>query len=250
MAFVNPLRMLRGMKAMVFAAGIGSRLKELTRETPKCLMQAGGKTLLEHVLIKLKAAGVTEVVINTHHLAEKITSYLADKKNFGLTVHISYESSLLDTGGGLRKAAAFFKGEDAFIVHNSDIYCTSDINALVDAHRSKSALATLAVMHMNTHRGLFFDTSMKLVGWTEEHAAQTINARLLAFSGISVCSCGLLDFMDHRDTFSIVDTFLKASRATGRVRGELISCDQWIDIGTPETLKTLQTRLSESKKSL
>jgi NDP-sugar pyrophosphorylase family protein len=239
-----PLRMLRSMKAMVFAAGLGSRLKELTKDTPKCLMQAGGKTLLEHVLRSLMSVGVTEVVINTHYRAEKIEAYLAEHNNFNLQIHLSHETTLLDTGGGLKKAAHFFKGDKAFIVHNSDIFCTSDLTSLVQQHRDSDAIATLAVMRRASNRGLFFDPSMRLCGWTGEDNAPPEGSTLFAFAGISICSAELLDFMDSRDRFSIIEPFLCAARKAGRVQGSIIDAQQWIDIGTPENLATLQRKLS------
>lgn len=233
------------MKAMVFAAGIGSRLKELTQTTPKCLMQAGGKTLLEHVLLKLKHAGVTELVINTHHLASQVATYLEQHDNFGLTIHISYEQRLLDTGGGLRNVQNVFNNQDAFIVHNADVYCTSDIEALVREHRAHSAVATLGVVKRNTTRGLFFDSSMRLVGWTGEPVEPKTRASLFDFSGISICSSELFSYMGSNDTFSIIEPFLRAARASHRVFGSPIEPQEWIDIGTPETLSALQERLRD-----
>lgn len=232
--------MLVTMKAMVFAAGIGSRLKELTRHTPKCLMQVGGKTLLEHVLVALKEAGVLEVVINVHHLPDMITSYLASKDNFGLRIHISHEQSLLDTGGGLRRVRSLFEHEDQFIVHNSDIYSTIDLRSLVQEHRTQQALATLAVMQRESKRGLYFDHAMRLVGWTSEGKLPPPRSQLFAFSGVSVCSGALFTYMNSREVFSIIEPFLAASRASGRVYGSLVTPTVWSDVGTPESLKALQ----------
>jgi MurNAc alpha-1-phosphate uridylyltransferase len=231
------------MKAMVFAAGVGSRLKELTKETPKCLMQVGNKTLLEHVLLKLAHVGVDEVVINVHHLPYMITSYLAQHDNFGLQIHISHESALLDTGGGLLKARSFFEGEDAFIVHNSDIYSTIDLSSLVHNHLSRRADATLAVMKRASKRGLFFDDCMRLVGWTEEQTPPPDDAQLLAFSGISVCSGRLFRYMTSQGPFSLITPFLEAARDSGQVYGVHITPEIWSDIGTPESLKALQEKL-------
>lgn len=244
--------MLKDMKAMVFAAGIGSRLKEFTKDTPKCLMQAGGQTLLEHVLLKLQKVGVSEVVINVHYLADKVTSYLAEKKNFGLSIHISHEQNLLDTGGGLQKVKGVFENEKSFIVHNSDIYCTSDLSTLIAAHNQASAVATLGIVQRETSRGLYFDPSMRLVGWTgaaqgSEAQQSGSGAVLFDFSGISVCSHEIFSYMDSRDRdsikFSIIEPFLKAARSSRRVFGSPIDPEQWIDIGTPETLSLLQERL-------
>jgi MurNAc alpha-1-phosphate uridylyltransferase len=232
------------MKAMVFAAGVGSRLGELTKATPKCLMQAGGKTMLEHVIDHLKAVGVTEVAINLHHHPEQIKQLVAQKSSFGLQVVFSQEQELLNTGGGLKNLRSFFEGEERFIVHNSDVYCTHSLALLVDEHRNRGALATLAVMKRSSKRGLFFDSEMRLAGWTEEKMPVPDTMQLRAFGGISVCSGEIFQFMDERSSFSIIEPLLRASRATGRVVGHEIDANTWIDIGTPEQLAVLQKRLA------
>jgi NDP-sugar pyrophosphorylase family protein len=232
------------MKAMVFAAGIGSRLKELTKSTPKCLMQAGGKTMLEHVIDHLKRVGVTEIAINLHHHPDQIRTFVEEKKQFGLQVTFSEEPALLNTGGGLKQLRAFFEGEERFIVHNSDVFCSHDLGSLVQAHKDHNALATLAVMKRESKRGLFFDSDMRLLGWTEEAAPQPSDAQLFAFGGISICSGEIFQCMDERSEFSIIEPLLRASRATHRVLGAEIDPKTWIDIGTPEQLAVLQKRLS------
>lgn len=231
------------MKAMVFAAGVGSRLGELTKATPKCLMQAGGKTMLEHVIDHLKAVGVTEVAINLHHHPEQIRQLVAQKNSFGLRIVFSEEQELLNTGGGLKNLRSFFEEEERFIVHNSDVYCTHSLALLLDAHRNRRALATLAVMKRSSKRGLFFDSEMRLVGWTEEKMPVPDTMQLRAFSGISVCSGEIFQFMDERPSFSILEPLLRASRATHRVFGDEIGASTWIDVGTPEQLAVLQKRL-------
>ena len=231
------------MKAMVFAAGVGSRLGELTKANPKCLMQAGGKTMLEHVIDHLKAVGVTEVAINLHHHPEQIRQLVAQKNSFGLRIVFSEEQELLNTGGGLKNLRSFFEEEERFIVHNSDVYCTHSLALLLDAHRNRGALATLAVMKRSSKRGLFFDSEMQLVGWTEEKMPVPDTMQLRAFSGISVCSGEIFQFMDERPSFSILEPLLRASRATHRVFGDEIDANTWIDVGTPEQLAVLQKRL-------
>lgn len=231
------------MKAMIFAAGIGSRLKELTRETPKCLMQVGGKTILEHVVDRLKQAGVTAIAINVHHHAEKVTQFIQDKNNFNLEVLVSHEPTLLDTGGGLKKVAPFFAGQDAFLIHNADIFSTIDLGKLIEHHRAHNALATLAVMDRPSKRGLYFDPSHRLVGWTGEKEPPP-SASLLSFCGISVASHELFSYMGNDEVFSIIKPFLSAARATNRVRGEIVAGVDWTDIGTPEQLEALRKRIA------
>ncbi len=233
------------MKAMIFAAGIGSRLQELTRETPKCLMPVGDKTMLERVVDRLKRAGVSAIAINVHHHAEKVERFVRNQGNFGLEVLISHEPTLLDTGGGLKKVASFFSGEDAFLIHNADIYSTIDLRNLVERHRSLNAIGTLAVMEHPSPRGLYFDTSHRLVGWTGEKT-QPPSSSLRSFCGISVASHEVFSQMGKEDTFSIIKTFLNAARSTQRVWGEVISDPTWTDIGTPEQLEALRHRIARS----
>lgn len=231
------------MKAMIFAAGIGSRLQELTRDTPKCLMQVGDKTMLERVVDRLKAAGVSAIAINVHHHAEKVERFVRDRGNFGLEVLISHEPTLLDTGGGLKKVASFFSGEAAFLIHNADIFSTIDLRRLVERHRTLKAVGTLAVMDLPSPRGLYFDPSQHLVGWTGEKTPPP-SSTLRSFCGISVASHEIFSHMGNEDIFSIIKTYLSAARSTHRVWGEVISDVSWTDVGTPEQLVALRQRVA------
>lgn len=231
------------MKAMIFAAGVGSRLKELTRDTPKCLMTIGEKTILELVVERLKGAGVSALAINVHHHADQVARFLRDRNNFGLEVLVSHEPSLLDTGGGLKKVASFFSGEDAFLIHNADIFSTVDLEKLVDQHRSRQAIGTLAVMSRPSPRGLYFDSSHRLVGWTGEKTPPP-SGTLLSFCGISVASHEIFSHMEREDVFSIIKTFIAAARSTNKVWGEVVSGVDWTDIGTPEQLTALRSRVA------
>ncbi len=206
-------------------------------------MPLGSSTILEHVISQLKRVGVQEIVINLHHFPDQITDYLKRHSNFGLTVHLSHEPELLDTGGGLKQAKRYFEGERAFLVHNSDIYCTESLAPLLEIHKAKDAVGTLGTMLRQSKRGLYFNTDSQLVGWTEEQIAAPLDSSLLAFSGISICSSEIFNFMDSRAKFSIVESFLSASRATGRVYSAEIDPTKWVDIGTPEKLAELRARL-------
>lgn len=232
------------MKAMIFAAGVGSRLKELTRATPKCLMEVGGKTMLERVVDRLKEVGVTALAINTHHHAQQVTDFIKSKSYFGLEVLVSHEPVLLDTGGGLKKVSPFFAGEEAFLVHNADIYSDIDLARLVEVHRSKNAVGTLAVMTRPSKRGLYVDSQHRLVGWTQEEKPAPEEATLYSFCGISVASHEIFSHMPAEGAFSIISSFLAAARATNRVYGELVTGADWTDIGTPEQLEQLRSRIN------
>jgi NDP-sugar pyrophosphorylase family protein len=206
-------------------------------------MPVGETTMLELVISRLKAAGVTSVAINVHHLAEQVTHYVHAKNDFGIEVVFSHEQTLLDTGGGLKKMRSFFENEDAFIIHNADIHSTCDLTALVDLHRTKKAIGTLAVMERASTRGLYFDANGVLVGWTQESQGAPEDGRALAFAGISVASGELFSFMESNDTFSLIRPYLAASRGTGRVWAAPIPSEDWIDIGTPEHLARLRELL-------
>lgn len=232
------------MKGMIFAAGIGSRLKEFTKDRPKCLMIVGGKTLLEHVVSRFKSAGITEVMINIHHHHQQVIDFVSQHSQFGISVSFSYEEKLLDTGGGLKKVRDFFTGENSFLIHNSDIYSDAPLSALIHHHTTHNCTATLAVMTRQSSRGLYFDNQHRLVGWTSELPSLTPqNSKLLAFSGISVASADLFQYMPNEESFSLIVPFLNASRANKRVEGFEIDGVDWTDIGTPESLIALQEKL-------
>lgn len=231
------------MKAMVLAAGVGSRLKHLTKSRPKCLMEIGKSTMLEIVIERLKAAGVREIMINLHHLPDMITEYVKSKSSFGIDVSFSYEKDLLDTGGGIKRVRSFFQEEDLFLVHNSDVFSELDLNELIQFHRNSRALATLPVMSRESRRGLYFDSQDQLVGWTGENIQPPAGARLLAFSGMHALSGSIFKYMGEKESFSIIEPYLVAARAGERVLGYQMQDVFWLDMGTPEDLEELRRRV-------
>ncbi len=162
------------MKAMILAAGLGTRLRPLTDTRPKALVELSGRTLLEITLTRLRTFGVTEVIINVHHFADLIIDYLKSNKNFGMRIEISREDVLLDTGGGLKKAAWFFledpirpdsrQKDEPFLLHNVDVISNIDVRAMLQFHTENQALATLAVQSRETSRPLLFDDHNQLRG--------------------------------------------------------------------------------------
>ena len=232
------------MKAMVFAAGVGSRLREVTKDTPKCLVDIGGQTILEHVVTRLKATGVSAIAINVHHHSDKVIAFVKSKAYFGLEVAFSHEPTLLDTGGGLKRLAPFFSGEELFLIHNADIYSDIDLHSMVEAHRSRDAIATLAIMNRESKRGLYFDSRDRLIGWSEDSTSRVSQGKLFGFCGVSVASPLIFNFMDDTATFSIIRPFLAAAQATERVYGHVYPGSDWVDIGTPENLQRLRDRLA------
>lgn len=235
------------MKAMIFAAGLGTRLKPLTDHMPKALVPVAGRPMLEHVILKLKAAGFNELVINIHHFGEQILDFLRANQNFGLTIHISDERDcLLDTGGGIRKAEPFFRGNEPFLVHNVDILSDTDLKALYEYHRQSGNDATLLASRRKTVRYLLFDDEKRLCGWINKDTLQTKpegfaynpeHHHEYAFSGIHVISPSLFHYMDERWTgkFSIMDFYLQTCHEA-RIGGRLTDTLRLIDIGKPETL--------------
>lgn len=238
------------MKAMVFAAGLGSRLGEITQSLPKCLVDIGGQTILAHVLQQIARSGIREICINLHHHGEQIADYLKDHDNFGLRVEFSRETSLLETGGGLKKAASFFEGSEPFLLHNSDVYSDVDLSSMIAAHNHSHPLATLAVMDRSSSRRLLFDEKEELVGWEnrEKPARELVRnageVHALAFSGIHVVSPKLFDYMkDETGAFSITRTYFAAAKAGEVIRGFRMDSSFWLDVGTPERLASLREKI-------
>ncbi|HBX46320.1 nucleotidyltransferase family protein [Limibacterium fermenti] len=207
------------MKAMIFAAGLGTRLKPITDTLPKALVPVAGKPLLEHVVLKLKQAGFDEIIINIHHFGEQVIDFVRSQKSFGIRIEFSDErEKLLDTGGGIKKAAAFFDDGQPFLVHNVDILSDIDLGQLYEAHLHAQSLATLVVSERNTSRYLLFDSGGDLRGWINRLSGeikspdpyfQVAGHRPLAFAGIHVLSPEIFRYMkSFPDKFSIIDFYL------------------------------------------
>jgi len=231
------------MKAMIFAAGLGTRLKELTQHTPKALVKVGGITLLERTILKLKQAGIDEIVINAHHFAEQIVDFVSHR-DFGVNIHISLEKNLLDTGGGLKYAAHFFNDGKPFIIHNVDIISDIDLQKMYNFHSRQNAMATLAVRNRETQRYLLFDDNFLLCGrentkTNEKNIITTIPKstylQQFAFSGIQVVSSKIFSFMPEKDVFSITELYLFATQSQ-KIIGFLHNEGSWADMGKMEDI--------------
>jgi NDP-sugar pyrophosphorylase family protein len=234
------------MKAMVLAAGLGTRLRPLTDSHPKALVEINGRTLLEITLARLREFGVTDVVVNVHHFADLVVPYLAGKDNFGMKVEISREDVLLDTGGGLKKAAWFFPGDgrdEPFLVHNVDVISDIDLARMVEFHRSQRALATLAVQERKSSRQLLFDQEGLLCGRRfvnedrTELARQTEPLRPLAFCGVHVISPRMLAMMTESGAFSIIESYLRLAGEGERFVAFRADGAYWRDLGTVESIE-------------
>ncbi len=233
------------MKAMILAAGLGTRLRPLTNDRPKALVEVAGRTLLEITITRLKSVGVSEVMINVHHFGDMVVDYLKAKQNFGIRVEISREDVLLDTGGGLKKAAHFFleTPEEPFLLHNVDVISNIDLLRMVELHREKSALATLAVQDRETSRYLLFDEALQLSGrrlgreGTAEIVRSATRLQALAFSGIHVISPRLLPMMSEEGGFSIVTSYLRLAGQKEKILGFRADGFYWRDLGKPESVR-------------
>jgi len=229
------------MKAMLLAAGLGTRLRPLTDSKPKALVELGGRTLLEIALSRLASFGFREVIVNVHHFADQVTEYLEARRGFGLRVEISREEELLDTGGGLKKAAWFFlRGPDKpFLLHNVDVLSTIDFAKMVESHRAAGALATLAVQERESSRQLLFDASGRLCGRRRMGEPEGA-AKALAFSGIHVISPRLLGKMSETGAFSVIDSYLRLAREGEIVRAFRADAYYWRDLGRAADLEAAE----------
>ena len=234
------------MKAMILAAGLGTRLRPLTNDRPKALVEVAGRTLLEIAIARLREFGVSEVIVNVHHFAGMVTDYLRGKNNFGMRIEISEECTLLDTGGGLKKAAWVIREEGPaaapFILHNVDVISTIDLGRMLDFHNENQTLATQAVQQRQTSRYLLFDDQMRLCGrrLVKEQRTELVRPspqlQELAFSGIHVISPRLLGLMSEGGTFSIVQSYLRLAGEGERIVAYRADGDTWRDLGTPESV--------------
>jgi NDP-sugar pyrophosphorylase family protein len=240
------------MKAMLFAAGQGTRLQPMTNITPKCLAMAGGVTLLEHNIQYLKQAGVDSIVINVHHLADQVVGFV-ESNDFGVEVKISHEVELLETGGGLLKAKHHFESEAMFVVCNSDIYTDFDLTNLIESHRSSQNLATLAVAKRETTRYLRFNASSFLCGWEDRKNQNEITwsneeYETWAFNGLQVLSPAIFHYMhDLSERFSTISAYLAAARQGEKIAAYPIDNAFWLDVGTPQKLAQLDRYLSDEE---
>ena len=209
------------MKAMIFAAGLGTRLRPLTDNMPKALVPVAGKPMLQHVIERMKAAGFNEITINIHHFGEQIIDFVQANQQFGITIHISDErGELLDTGGGIKKARPFLDGDEPFLVHNADILTDVDLHKLYQHHLTNNADATLLVSQRNTSRYLLFDNDNRLKGWVNKTTGEvkpqgfSYNENKLselAFGGIHIISPRLFHLLEGEQwqgKFSIISFYL------------------------------------------
>ena len=237
---------------MILAAGLGTRLGPMTSERPKALVEVGGRTLLEINLARLRTFGIREVIINAHHFADMLADYLLAHQNFGMNIEVSYEEVLLDTGGGIKRAAHFFRDPDEpFLVHNVDVLSTIDFDRMLQFHIEKKALATLAVQERATSRYLLFDEKDQLCGRRAgldsppELVYPVANPRALAFSGLHILSPRIFSLLDEEGTFSVIPEYLRLAAQREPVFAFRAEQYYWRDLGRPENVYQAAREIAE-----
>lgn len=232
------------MKALIFAAGLGTRLKEHTSHKPKALVQLAGKPLLQHAIEKLIMHQITDITVNVYHFADQIITFLNNHPFSGVQIHLSDErEELLDTGGGLKKAASFLRGNEPILIYNVDVISNLDLTSLEHYHTNSGALATLVVRQRETSRYLMFDQQMQLAGWKNFSNGETrisrndlfSSSRPYAFSGIQVVQPEIFDLISEEGKFPIMDLYLRLAK-TQQIHGFIDNSSVWMDLGKPDQL--------------
>ena len=235
---------------MILAAGLGTRLRPLTNDRPKALVEVAGRTLLEITLSRLRGYGIREVIVNVHHFGDMVVNYLKQNDSFGMRIDISREEVLLDTGGGLKKAGWFFiedlESDEPFLLHNVDVISTIDLQRMVAFHRENRALATLAVQERETSRYLLFDEQDQLCGrrvgrdGADVIVRQSRETRALAFSGVHVISPRFLKMMNEDAVFSIITPYLRLAGQGEKITAFRAGGYYWRDLGKPENVARVE----------
>lgn len=230
------------MQAMIFAAGLGTRLLHETAHKPKALVEVGGKPLLQYAIEYLTGQGVSQIVINVHHFAAQVKSFLKTR-TWPVPVLVSDESDqLLDTGGGLKKAASLFKPNEPVVVYNVDILSSLDLRKLLQAHTSTGAEITLVVRNRQTQRYLLFDDRKRLSGWRNKRTGEELlvnhreNISEMAFSGIHIINPEIIQAFPEQSRFPIVPVYLELSK-NHPIYGYFDDSKLWMDVGKPAELE-------------
>ncbi len=246
------------MKAMIFAAGLGTRLKPLTNNKPKALVDIGGITLLEVVIRKLIFYDCKDIIINIHHFADDIIQFVRDRDSFGINIQFSDEREiLLETGGGLKKAAHFFDDGSAFLVCNADVMTDLNIKELYQAHLKNNSIATIAVQNRKTSRYFLFDKKHDLCGWTNiqtgaikmSRSIDIAETEKLALSTTHIIDPRIFEYMPDEDYFSMVDLYLAVAKQEN-IKAYIHDGDILMDIGKIEEIEKAEEAVKNVLKSI
>lgn len=238
------------MKAMIFAAGIGSRLKPLTDDIPKALIPVGGQPMLGALIRRLAKQGVSSFIVNVHHFSAQVIDYLNKEEFKGLKISISDESGkLLDTGGGLFRAAGFFSDGAPFLAYNVDVLCDINVNEMLEHHQAEGNLATLAVSRRNSSRLLLLDGQNYLKGWQDTKTGEVVRVTgavgkltPLAFSGIHIIDPAIFAFTRKNKPFPIIELYLRLAE-NYRIGVYIHEPYNWVDMGSADGLKKAEQLL-------
>jgi NDP-sugar pyrophosphorylase family protein len=232
------------VKALIFAAGLGTRLLEHTKNKPKAMVNLAGRPLINHAIKYLRSFGITDITFNVFHFADQIISYLNENHSFDINIHISDErDQLMDTGGGLKKAGIFLNGKEPILIYNVDVISNLDLNVLLKYHQEQKALATLVVRSRQTSRYLMFDQNLQLAGWKNVSNGETrisrpesfADAQPFAFSGIQIIQPQLLEMIIEEGKFPIMDLYLRLANNQS-IKAFIDDSNLWMDLGKPEEL--------------
>ncbi len=235
---------------MIFAAGLGTRLKPFTDHSPKALAEVNGRSLLEHNIRYLQRYDIYDVVINVHHFASMVIEKLKDNNGFGSNVSVSDEQeALLETGGGLMKALDFFEGESDYVVMNADILTSLDLGKMIDHHQNIGGMATLAVMKRDSSRQLLFNDDLTLCGWInngtgeERISRPDLSTAKFSFSGVQVVSADLMKNIPFSGKFSMIDVYLYQAKSY-IIKGFDHTGNRFIDVGKPGSIEQAELLFS------
>lgn len=235
---------LSGLRGMIFAAGLGTRLKPFTDSHPKALAPVNGKPLLQRNIEYFSKYGIRDIIINVHHFADQIMDFLAANGNFGCNISISHErEEPLETGGGLMHASGFFRQETGpFFVMNADILTNLDLGLMYEYHKRKRPMATLAVTHRRSSRNLLFNPEMQLCGWVNNTTGEKRMSRPdepaldpCAFTCVHIIETSFFGMVRQTGKFSIIDTYLDLA-GSQPISGYLHDKDLVVDVGRPESI--------------
>lgn len=243
------------MKAMILAAGLGTRMGELTKDKPKALVPVNGVPMLGMLIERLKKQGIHKFMVNVHHFGQQVIDFIENSNRFGVEVMVSDErDELLDTGGAITKAKSFFNGNEPVLVHNVDVLSDLDLKKLSDCHRESGALATLVVRKRKSGRALLYDDNMQLTGWTNSVKGEYkwVNKPVedfttFAYSGIYLADPLFADKLPFTGRFSIIDAWLEMAK-TERILAYPDNSGHWFDLGTKEKIKAAEKYLTPTEQ--
>ncbi|MFH1160861.1 MAG: nucleotidyltransferase family protein [bacterium] len=232
------------MKALILAAGLGTRLRPLTNTIPKALLVVEGKPLLQHALEHVAGYGIRDIIINLHHFPELIVDFLEKHGNFGLNILFSDESdTVLETGGGLKKASWFFEGQEPFLVRNVDVLSSLDIGRMLQDQLAHRSLATLAIRKRESVRYFLFNDEMQLCGWENRNTGERRLIREagslnpFAFDGIQILSPEIFPLITETGKFSLTDLYLRLA-VTHPITGFPDTGETWFSASSPDAPKS------------